>query len=70
MTEGKRIYLMKFRKHSSFETLEQVFDRLKEKLTGDELEHALSAYDHRKAEITTKRLFDKVPPSVWSLVYQ
>ena len=49
MTEGKRLYLMKFRKHSSFETLEQVFDRLKENLSGEELEQALSAYDRLNA---------------------
>lgn len=26
------------------------------------------AYDHRKAELTMKKLYDKVPASVWTFV--
>ncbi|MCE9985324.1 hemolysin expression-modulating protein [Enterobacter hormaechei] len=68
MTDGKMVFLMKFRKCSSFDTLERMFERFKEKYSGTELDWVYSAYDHRKAELTTKKLYDKVPVSVWALI--
>ncbi|EIC1587337.1 hypothetical protein K9692_004793 [Escherichia coli] len=68
MTDEKQKYLMKFRKCSTFDTLEKVYSRLNEKITGSDSFSVSSAYDHRKAELTMKKLFDKVPASVWSFV--
>lgn len=68
MTDGKMFFLMKFRKCATFDTLERMFERFKEKHTGSELDYVYSAYDHRKAELTTHKLYDKVPASVWALI--
>ncbi|ECD7245296.1 hemolysin activation protein, partial [Salmonella enterica subsp. enterica serovar Florida] len=38
------------------------------KLSADELESFNSAADHRLAELTMNRLYDKVPASVWQFV--
>ena len=70
MSETKQAYLMKFRKCSSFDTLEKVFERLCEKNVGIVSLEISGAYDHRKAELTMKNLYDKVPASVWTLVRQ
>jgi hemolysin expression modulating protein len=70
MSETKQAYLMKFRKCSSFDTLEKVFERLCEKNVGIVSLEISGAYDHRKAELTMKKLYDKVPASVWTLVRQ
>lgn len=61
-------YLMRFRRCSSLDTLEKVFESLREKLSGKELDAMMSASDHRRAEITHKTLWDKVPPSAWKNV--
>lgn len=38
-------------------------------LTPDELEHFYSAADHRLAELTMGRLYDRVPKEVWHHVH-
>lgn len=63
--ELQHLYLMKFRKCSSEDTLERVFERLRDKLTGHELDAMMSASDHRRAELRHKQLWDKVPASAW-----
>ncbi|ELU9444773.1 Hha/YmoA family nucleoid-associated regulatory protein [Enterobacter hormaechei] len=65
---AKQDYLFKFRRSSSLETLEKVFEHMRDNVAPKEMMDFLSAYDHRKAEITVGRIFDKVPPSVWRLV--
>lgn len=61
--ESRHFYLMKFRKCSSGDMLEIVFDRLIVKLSGHELDAKMSAADHRRAELRHKRLWDKVTAS-------
>lgn len=61
----RHYYLMKFRKCSSEDTLERVFERLQDKLSGHELDAMMSASDHRRAELRHKCLWDKVPASAW-----
>lgn len=68
MSEIKQQYLMKFRKCSTFETLDLVFERISEKNADVDSMELSGAYDHRKAELTMKKLFDKVPASVWAFV--
>ncbi|MCW1829830.1 Hha/YmoA family nucleoid-associated regulatory protein [Enterobacter asburiae] len=68
MSESKQQYLMKFRKCSTFETLDLVFERISEKTANVDSMELSGAYDHRKAELTMKRLYDKVPASVWAFV--
>ncbi|EIG2988343.1 hemolysin activation protein, partial [Escherichia coli] len=38
-------------------------------LPPSELESFNAAADHRLAELTMNKLYDKVPPSVWKHVY-
>ncbi|EAW1355155.1 hemolysin expression modulator Hha, partial [Salmonella enterica subsp. enterica] len=56
------------RKCSNKETLERVAESNRYKLSDDELEMFNSAADHRLAELTMNRLYDKVPASVWQFV--
>ncbi|HDC4825630.1 TPA: hypothetical protein O8U84_004714 [Escherichia coli] len=64
----KSDYLFKFRRSSSLETLEKVYEHMSDNVDPQEFMAFMSAYDHRKAEITVGKIFDKVPPSVWRLV--
>ncbi|EPQ2978101.1 transcription modulator YdgT [Citrobacter freundii] len=65
-------YLLKFRKISSLESLEKLFDLLNYTLTDDsDMINMYRAADHRRAElISGGRLFDvgQVPKSVWHYV--
>ncbi|HHU1575944.1 TPA: Hha/YmoA family nucleoid-associated regulatory protein [Escherichia coli] len=65
---NKLDYLLKFRRSSSLETLEKVFEHMRDNIESQEIVAFMSAYDHRKAEITVGKIFDKVPPSIWRLV--
>ena len=64
----KTDYLMRLRKCTSIETLERVIEKNKYELTDDELELFYSAADHRLAELTMNKLYDKSPASVWKFV--
>lgn len=65
-------YLMKFRKISSLESLEKLFDHLNYSLTDtNELMNMYRAADHRRAELVSGgRLYDLgcVPKTVWRYV--
>ncbi|MEM6159424.1 transcription modulator YdgT [Erwinia sp. P6884] len=65
-------YLLKFRKVSSLESLEKLYDHLNYSLTDNlELVNMYRAADHRRAELASGgRLFDlgRVPKSVWRYV--
>lgn len=64
----KQDWLMRLRRCTSFETLELVIEKNHYNLSQRQLEAFNSAADHRLAELTVNRLFDKVPASLWSLV--
>ncbi|QWA12461.1 hemolysin expression modulator Hha [Sodalis ligni] len=59
---------MRLRKCRTLETLERVIEKNKYELSDDELEIFNSAADHRLAELTMDKLYDKVPVSVWKYV--
>ena len=65
-------YLLKFRKISSLESLEKLFDHLNYTLTeSNEIINMYRAADHRRAELVSGgRLYDIgcVPRSVWRYV--
>lgn len=62
-------YLFMLRKCSKLETLEIVINHKELTLPETELSKFYSAADHRLAEIKMGRLYDKVPASVWKLIY-
>ncbi|TKI06265.1 hemolysin expression modulator Hha [Martelella alba] len=61
-------YLMRLRKCRTLDTLERVIEKNRYELSDDELEIFNSAADHRLAELTMDKLYDKVPVSVWKYV--
>ncbi|OON40416.1 oriC-binding nucleoid-associated protein [Izhakiella australiensis] len=65
-------YLLKFRKVSSLDSLERLFDHLNYSLTDEQdIINMYRAADHRRAELVSGgRLFDlgQVPKSVWHYV--
>lgn len=64
----KTDYLMRLRRCRSIDTLERVIEKNRYELSDDELEVFNSAADHRLAELTMNKLYDKVPISVWKYV--
>ncbi|AFH93211.1 HHA domain-containing protein [Providencia vermicola] len=64
----KTDYLMRLRKCTTIDTLERVIEKNKYELSEDELELFYSAADHRLAELTMNKLYDKIPASVWKFV--
>lgn len=65
-------YLMIFRKCSSLDSLEKVYDKFHYSLTDDvETSNMYRAADHRRAELVSGKLFDlgKVPKSIWARVF-
>lgn len=67
-TLTKTDYLMRLRRCRSIDTLERVIEKNKYELPDDELAVFYSAADHRLAELTMNKLYDKVPVSVWKFV--
>lgn len=66
--KSKHDWLFQLRKCSNKDTLEKVAELNRYKLSADELEMFNSAADHRLAELTMNRLYDKIPASVWAFV--
>jgi hemolysin expression modulating protein len=48
--------------------LERIIEKNKYSLSDDELEHFNAAVDHRLAEMTMGKLYDRVPSGVWKFV--
>ncbi|WPS11042.1 hemolysin expression modulator Hha (plasmid) [Klebsiella aerogenes] len=65
----KQEWLLRLRRCTAKETLEKVIDKNKHQLTDEELEVFYSAVDHRLAELTMGKLYDKVPASIWKYVH-
>ncbi|MEQ9971394.1 hemolysin expression modulator Hha [Pectobacterium carotovorum] len=58
-------WILKLRRCTNLKTLERVIEKNRYTLSDDELEVFNSAADHRLAEITMNKLYDKIPASVW-----
>ncbi|CAI1495227.1 H-NS/StpA-binding protein 2 [Serratia quinivorans] len=64
-------YLMTFRKCTSLDSVEKVYDKLNYSIDNDiEISNMYRAADHRRAELVAGKLFDlgKVPKSLWAQV--
>lgn len=64
-------YLLTFRKCSSLDSLEKVYDKLNYSIDNDtEMSNMYRAADHRRAELVAGKLFDlgKVPKTLWAQV--
>jgi hemolysin expression modulating protein len=54
-------YLMRLRRCQTIDTLERVIEKNKYELSDNELAVFYSAADHRLAELTMNKLYDKIP---------
>ncbi len=57
----KQEWLLRLRRCTDKETLEKIIDKNKYQLTDEELEIFYSAVDHRVAELTMGKHYNKVP---------
>lgn len=68
MAKTKQEWLHQLRRCSSISTLEKIIDKNSDGLPNEEREAFNSAADHRLAELTMSRLYDRVPKDVWRYV--
>jgi len=61
-------WVLKLRRCTSKETLEKVIEKNKYSLSINEMENFNAAVDHRLAELTMGKLYDKIPAGVWKYV--
>ncbi|HAT4519820.1 TPA: hemolysin expression modulator Hha [Serratia marcescens] len=61
-------WLMKLRRCNCIDTLEKIIEKNRYSLSIDDLEIFNSAADHRLAELTMNKLYDKIPASVWQFI--
>lgn len=61
-------WLMKLRRCNCLDTLEKIIEKNRYSLSTDDLEIFNSAADHRLAELTMNKLYDKIPASVWRFI--
>ncbi|EHH3086459.1 TPA: hemolysin activation protein [Salmonella enterica] len=61
----KQQWLFQLRNCATLATLETVAERIEKRLTAKERPAFWLAADHRRAEITMKKLYDTVPENVW-----
>ncbi|VAK79330.1 hemolysin expression modulator Hha [Enterobacter hormaechei] len=66
---NKQEWLLKLRRTKEIETLDKIIERKEASLAPEELIVFYSAADHRLAEIRTGKLYDKIPPHVWKVVF-
>ncbi len=68
MMKTKQQWLFQLRKCATLATLETVAERIEKRLTVEERPAFWLATDHRRAEITMKKLYDNIPANVWRYV--
>lgn len=61
-------YLMILRRCSKLETLEQMAELRSVNMTSKQLCVFYGCVDHRKVEIITGKLYNKIPKSAWKLI--
>lgn len=65
----KTDYLMRLRRCQTIDTLERVIEKNKYELSDNELAVFYSAADHRLAELTMNKLYDKIDPFLSMEIY-
>lgn len=66
MTQKDYLYLL--RRCTNLDTLETIIHSKEHTLDDDKLSLLYSAADHRRVEIISGKLFDKIPKSMWGLI--
>ncbi|MFJ5375194.1 hemolysin expression modulator Hha [Pectobacterium versatile] len=58
-------WILKLRRCTTLDTLEKIIEKNRYTLSTNDLEIFNSAADHRLAELTMNKLYDKIPATVW-----
>ncbi|EAB3660484.1 hemolysin expression modulator Hha [Salmonella enterica] len=66
--KNKQDWLFQLRKCTTLDTLEKVIEINRYKLDDKDALAFSSAADHKLAELTMNKLYDKVPSGVWKYV--
>lgn len=61
-------YLYKFRKCLKLDSVERLYEHMRDKIPDCDQLAFIGAYDHRKAEIIFGTVWDKVPQQAWGMV--
>ncbi|WP_323612658.1 hemolysin expression modulator Hha [Pectobacterium versatile] len=61
----KTDWILKLRRCTTLDTLEKIIEKNRYTLSANDLEIFNSAADHRLAELTMNKLYDKIPATVW-----
>ncbi|EBL6729340.1 hypothetical protein K5A76_004122 [Salmonella enterica subsp. enterica serovar Bredeney] len=66
----RRFYLLRFRRSRSPDTLEKIYESMRDrgKVPPEDAEAFEAAADHRRAELASGRIWDKIPSYVWQYV--
>ena len=66
----RRVYLLRFRRSRNPDTLEKMYESMRDRGQVPEEDTAAfeAAADHRRAELASGRIWDKIPPHVWQYV--
>ncbi|QHP82859.1 hemolysin expression modulator Hha (plasmid) [Pectobacterium odoriferum] len=61
----KTDWILRLRRCTRLDTLEKIIEKNRYALSANDLEIFNSAADHRLAELTMNKLYDKIPATVW-----
>jgi hemolysin expression modulating protein len=67
----RRFYLLRFRRSRNPHTLEKMYESMRDRgqvPPPEDTEAFEAAADHRRAELASGRIWDKIPPHVWQYV--
>ena len=64
----RKDYLFKFRKCLKLDSVERLYEHMRDKIPDSDQLAFIGAYDHRKAEIVFNTVWDKVPGNAWGMV--
>ncbi|MBT8500544.1 hypothetical protein DH20_14355 [Pantoea agglomerans] len=66
----RRYYLLRFRRSRSADTLEKMYESMRDRgqVPPEDRDAFESAADHRRAELASGKLWDKIPPHIWQYV--
>ncbi|HAH9784288.1 TPA: hemolysin expression modulator Hha [Escherichia coli] len=68
MAKTKQEWLYQLRRCSSVNTLEKIINKNRDSLSASERESFNSAADHRLAELSTGKLYDRIPKEIWKYI--
>lgn len=70
LSGAEAFYLLRFRRSRNPDTLEKMYESMRDRgqVPPEDTEAFEVAADHRRAELASGRIWDKIPPHVWQYV--